>query len=104
MVQRSNARINLPRSQAYPVLSVLRFALTIIHGCRRTATALPNPSTHSEEQRKRGRPGNEATHQHLAHTSLYAPMYSGLIGIYTTVSHKLIRIYMDGLIMLFWFI
>ena len=41
----------LPHSLAYPVLSVLQFALTIISASVNT----------NEEQKKRGRPGNEAS-------------------------------------------
>ena len=40
-----------------PFFSVLWFALTIIHGCRRAALL----STQTEEQKKWGRSGNEAS-------------------------------------------
>ena len=49
-----------PRSQAYPVFSVLWFALTIIHGCGRAVKASVLLSTQTEKQKKQGRPGNEA--------------------------------------------
>ena len=45
-----------------PVFSVLQFPLTIIHGCGRAAFHIRVLlSTETEEQKKRGRPGNEAS-------------------------------------------
>ena len=45
-----------------PVFFVLQFPLTIIHGCGRAAFRIRVLlSTETEEQKKRGRPGNEAS-------------------------------------------